>query len=255
MFGEVNGSEADAQGFGHVASRPFFEDVEVEDLELSGAELGTDFFESGFEEAGAPFFVPKAFEVLGGGGSFDGGGLVVVVWVGGLDALIPAMAFGELVFNAPGGEVEKPGFEAAFGGVVMEFADVFGEADASFLDDFVGLGFVEAGFEGETADDWAVDAMELMPTILVAGLQSLQEAGAGVDGLALWGWHLFAHATALTSGSERSFRKSEFSSLREVRDARFQRLQATNSCAQIGGNTRSSAQPSLPMFFSKVKIV
>ncbi len=102
MFGQINTRDIDAERFGHVEGRPFFKDIEIEDLKLRGAELLTDFFESGLEEAASPFFIPEGVQVLRAwvGGAFDGRGAIGIVyravWMA-VDAFIPALPFGKFL--------------------------------------------------------------------------------------------------------------------------------------------------------------
>src|SRR5205809_202856 len=125
-----------------------------------------------------------------------------------MHAIVPPLPFCELVLHPPRCEVQKPGLEPALCWIVTKLANVPRHADARLLHHLIRFRFGQPRLERKAADDWPIKPIKLLPAVLVAGLQTLQEARPRLHRVAFGSRHRCSHPNPLTTPGERSFTES-----------------------------------------------
>jgi hypothetical protein len=79
--------------------------------------------------------------------------------------------------------------------------------DGCFLNDLIGFGIGKSGFDGEIADQLAIDAVKFLPALrVIANGKPVEEAGACLNRAVLGVGHR-CHATASTPGREKTYKE------------------------------------------------
>src|SRR5262245_3262968 len=81
-----------------------------------------------------------------------------------LHGLLP---FAQLVHDAPAGQAQQPVFEVTFVGVVLKRGHAFHYRDNGLLDDILGFGISQAGFDCRRIDQLPVRIEKDLPALLV----------------------------------------------------------------------------------------